>query len=136
MHSPLMRAVGSPRSEKLDPVEPGDNVRPYRNAFVILAVFLFAAVPSFSQTGTNAGEGSDPGYFASWFKRVDKTQAEQPHWATPLATTTPRPEEEFRLDIRWQTTHSGITTENDRVREGLRSVRYPRYFWRDLADGQ
>ena len=117
-----MRAVGSPRSEKLDPVEPGDNVRPYRNAFVILAVFLFAAVPSFSQTGTNAGEGSDPGYFASWFKRVDKTQAEQPHWATPLATTTPRLEEEFRLDILWQTNNSGITTENYGGAKGLELI--------------
>ena len=122
MHSPLMRAVGSPRSEKLDPVEPGDNVRPYRNAFVILAVFLFAAVPSFSQTGTNAGGGSDSGYFASWFKRVDKTQAEQPHWATPLATTTPRLEEEFRFDILWQTNNSGITTENYGGAKGLELI--------------
>src|SRR5947209_3340920 len=28
------------------------------------------------------------GYFANWFNRVDKIQAEQPHWITPLATTT------------------------------------------------
>ena len=33
------------------------------------------------------------GYFSSWFARVDKTQAEQPHWITPIATTTPRLEE-------------------------------------------
>ncbi len=37
-------------------------------------------------------------YFEQWFDRVDRTQAEQPHWITPLATTTPRLEEEFRYD--------------------------------------
>lgn len=41
------------------------------------------------------------GYFANWFNRVDKTQAQQPHWITPLFTTTPRLEEEFRSDITW-----------------------------------
>src|SRR5256885_9526754 len=117
-----MRAVGQPRSGEFDRVELGDNVRPYGNVFVILAVFLFAAVPSFSQTGTNAGGGSDSGYFASWFKRVDKTQAEQPHWATPLATTTPRLEEEFRFDILWQTNNAGITTENYGGAKGLELI--------------
>src|SRR5437899_5736329 len=29
-------------------------------------------------------------YFNDWFARVSKTQAEQPHWVTPLVTVTPR----------------------------------------------
>ena len=41
------------------------------------------------------------GYFANWFHRVDETQKAQPHWITPLFTTTPRLEEEFRSDIVW-----------------------------------
>ncbi len=49
---------------------------------------------------------------AGWFERVDKTQAEQPHWITPLATTTPRLEEEFRYDIFWQQNSEGVTTNN------------------------
>jgi len=52
------------------------------------------------------------GYFTDWFPRVDKTQAEQPHWITPLATTTPRLEEEVRYDQWWQ--RAGI----DSLREG------------------
>jgi hypothetical protein len=44
-----------------------------------------------------------PGYFADWFDRVSKTQAEQPHWVTPLATVTPRLEEELRSDLFWET---------------------------------
>jgi hypothetical protein len=32
---------------------------------------------------------------------VDKTQSEQPRWMTPIATTTPRLEEEVRYDQDW-----------------------------------
>jgi hypothetical protein len=52
------------------------------------------------------------GYFARWFVRVDKTKNEQPHWVTPVATTTPRLEEEYRYDQFWQTNAKGITTNN------------------------
>lgn len=47
------------------------------------------------------------GYFKNWFSRVDKTQSEQPRWITPLFTTTPRLEEEFRSDITWTPTALG-----------------------------
>lgn len=94
-------------------------MRHYWSAFVIFAVLLLAAVPSRSQVTANSSGGADPGYFANWFKRVDQTQAEQPHWATPLATTTPRHEEEFRFDTLWQTNNSGITAENYGVQRGL-----------------
>jgi hypothetical protein len=44
-------------------------------------------------------------YFTNWFKRVDAAQAGQPHWVTPIATVTPRLEEEVRYDQFWQ--HQG-----------------------------
>lgn len=47
------------------------------------------------------------GYFSNWFARVSKTQAEQPHWITPLFTVTPRLEEEFRADVTWTPTPDG-----------------------------
>jgi hypothetical protein len=37
-------------------------------------------------------------YFDRWFERVDRSQAEQPHWVTPLATTTARLTEQIRYD--------------------------------------
>lgn len=37
-------------------------------------------------------------FFHRWFQRVSKTQAEQPHWITPLVTVTPRLEQEYRFD--------------------------------------
>jgi hypothetical protein len=61
-------------------------------------------------------------YFANWFNRVDKTQAEQPHWITPLATTTPRLEEEFRYDQLWQENAKGVTTDNYDGGKGLELI--------------
>ena len=65
---------------------------------------------------------SQDGFFADWFDMVSKTQAEQPHWITPLATTTPRLEQEFRYDIQWQTHNSGVTTDNYGVSKGLEII--------------
>lgn len=52
----------------------------------------------------------DRGFFANWFQRVAHTQAEQPHWITPVVTVTPRLEQEFRYDISQQTQPNGRTT--------------------------
>jgi hypothetical protein len=62
------------------------------------------------------------GYFAAWFHRVDKTQAEQPHWVTPIATTTPRLEEEFRYDEVWQVNPAGVATDNYDGGKGLELI--------------
>jgi hypothetical protein len=61
-------------------------------------------------------------YFNSWFERVDKTKDEQPHWVTPLATTTPRLEEEYRYDQLWQENAKGITTNNYDGGKGLELI--------------
>src|SRR5208283_2193732 len=60
--------------------------------------------------------------FSEWFSMVSATQAEQPHWMTPLATTTPRLEQEFRYDMQWQTHNSGVTTDNYGVSKGLEII--------------
>ena len=62
------------------------------------------------------------GYFADWFDSVDKTQAEQPHWVTPIATTTPRLEEEVRYDQFWQVNAKGATTDNYDGGKGLELI--------------
>ena len=66
------------------------------------------------------------GYFSDWFARVDKTQAEQPHWITPLATTTPRLEEEYRYDQMWQENAKGVTTDNFDGGKGLELIPFER----------
>lgn len=71
---------------------------------VLLAIVALAA-QAFAQSSS-----SDQSYFGSWFDRVSRTQAEQPHWITPMFTTTPRLEEEFRYDVGWQNTTAGNVT--------------------------
>ncbi len=62
---------------------------------IVLFIVLLGTLPAVCQNSDSGG------YFTHWFDRVNKTQAEQPHWITPLFTTTPRLEEEFRSDITW-----------------------------------
>lgn len=38
-------------------------------------------------------------FVSNWQARATRTQGEQPHWVTPLATVTPRLEQEFRADF-------------------------------------
>lgn len=73
-----------------------------RSATLIPALAVFILLGAASATAQN-------GYFSNWFQRVDKTQAEQPHWITPLFTTTPRLEEEFRSDITCTPSPAGDT---------------------------
>lgn len=85
-----------------------------RKAGLLCALTVLCLVP----TVTSAQDG----YFASWFARVDKTKEEQPHWVTPLATTTPRLEEEYRYDQAWQTNAKGMTTNNYDGGKGLELI--------------
>lgn len=48
-----------------------------------------------------------------WQARATATQAEQPHWMTPIATVTPRLEQEFRFDTIHQQTSTGNVTNLD-----------------------
>lgn len=77
---------------------------PSVRGLLLLAVVAVAA-QAFAQSSS-----SDQSYFGSWFNRVSRTQAEQPHWITPMFTTTPRLEEEFRYDVGWQNTTYGNVT--------------------------
>jgi hypothetical protein len=77
-----------------------------------LAVLLAVVLPrgAVAQDTTNQippVSSPDDSYFGNWFARVSQTQAEQPHWITPLVTVTPRLEEEVRYDQSWETTDSG-----------------------------
>ena len=82
---------------------------------------LLASPPAYCQADGNSGNGCS-GYFACWFSRVTKTQSEQPHWITPLATVTPRLEEEVRFDVDWLTNNAGITSENYGGGKGLELI--------------
>lgn len=52
-------------------------------------------------------------FTSRWLARVAATQAEQPHWMTPIATVTPRLEQEFRFDTLHEVTPTGNVTNLD-----------------------
>src|SRR5579863_4067268 len=79
---------------------------------ILLLALLLAPVAALAQEN----------YFSDWFDRVDHTQSQQPHWITPLATTTPRLEEEFRYDQLWQVNPAGVTTDNYDGGKGLELI--------------
>lgn len=61
-------------------------------------------------------------FFATWQDRVTATQAEQPHWVTPLMTVTPRLEQEFRFDVLRELMPSGDTLVNLGGSKGLELI--------------
>ena len=82
-------------------------------AVVLLTSFLLAA-------GVLQAAGQS--WVDDYFARVDRNQAEQPHWKTPVATTTPRLEQEIRYDILWQPHADGSTTVNYSGSKGLELI--------------
>ncbi len=84
-----------------------------RLAFIVL---FFIPTLAFAQEG----------YFSGWFARVDKTKNQQPHWLAPLATTTPRLEEEIRYDQLWLTNAAGNTANNYDGSRGLELIPFTR----------
>ena len=61
-----------------------------------------------------------------WFARSDRNKEEQPHWVTPLATTTPRLEQEFRYDMVWQELGGGRNVTNYGNSKGLELIPFDR----------
>ncbi len=59
---------------------------------------------------------------SGWLARADKARESQPHWLTPLATTTPRLEQEFRYDIVWQELGAGRNVTNFGNSKGLELI--------------
>ncbi|MGH9605210.1 MAG: transporter [Terracidiphilus sp.] len=85
---------------------------------VFLAIVFAAALLFFSPA---QALGQD-GYFSNWFARVDKTHCEQPHWITPLRTTTPLLEEELRYDQDWLQHVDGYTWDEYDGAKGLELI--------------
>jgi Putative MetA-pathway of phenol degradation len=61
---------------------------------------LYIPLPLASYLGSKTDDGplSGEGFFNSWASIARQAKASQPHWITPLATVTPRLEQEFRYD--------------------------------------
>jgi len=65
---------------------------------------------------------ADDDFLDSWFAMVTATQAEQPHWMTPLVTVTPRLEQEFRYDQYFESLPNGADLTNFGAGKGLEII--------------
>lgn len=123
----------------------GDSLKLRLSTAVFALFVVIFAIPTFAQTSTTSTITSDDntggggatggnnangsaigndvgGFFGRWFDMVTETQSEQPHWITPIATTTPRLEQEFRFDVDWTENKAGMTTDNIDGGKGLEII--------------
>lgn len=87
---------------------------------ILTAVLIVGAVGASAQQATMAAEPDT--FFGRYQARVTATQNEQPHWATPLVTVTPRLEQEFRTDFLHYYNTSGKVIWNYGNGKGLEFI--------------
>lgn len=89
---------------------------------IILAVVLaFELFPVAVVAQNRAAKSSDEGFVSEWFQRSSRAESEQPHWAAPMFTVTPRLVQQFRYDMGWQP-NAGFTNANYGGGKGLELV--------------
>jgi hypothetical protein len=89
-----------------------------KSPLVLFAVFALGLLDLPSCPAQAGGEG----FIASYQARVSATQAEQPHWVTPLVTVTPRLEQELRTDFVHQYNNKGFGIWNYGNSKGLELI--------------
>jgi hypothetical protein len=94
-----------------------------KNVFIIILAVLFVlglfSVSTWAQNATT--QRSDEGFLSDWFQRSSRAESEQPHWAAPMFTVTPRLVQQFRYDMGWQL-NNGFTNANYGSAKGLELV--------------
>jgi hypothetical protein len=81
---------------------------------------LFVIMILLVATGSFFGQSTT--FIERYQARVSVTQAEQPHWITPLVTVTPRLEQEFRTDFVHQYNPKGFAVWNYGNGKGLELI--------------
>ena len=94
-----------------------------KNLIIITLAVVFALglspVSTWAQNATT--QPSDESFLSDWFQRSSRAESEQPHWAAPMFTVTPRLVQQFRYDIGWQS-NNGFTNANYGGSKGLELV--------------
>jgi hypothetical protein len=130
-HQPLHRCPGPPIVSNA----PATASKPASGSIRLLGKIACVALLALVHAGRIAAQDANPtgpgesasscpvtDYFANWFKRVDATLAEQPHWAPPVATTSPRLQEVLRYDIMWQNLKGGHDLVNYGSGKGIEFI--------------
>lgn len=69
-----------------------------------------------------AATAPSDGFLAGYFGMVARAQASQPHWISPLFTTTPRLNERFRFDFSFQGRPGDVDLTNYGASKGLELI--------------
>ena len=88
-------------------------------SLAIVAVFELFPVSTWAQN--TQAQSSDGNFINDWLRRSAKAESEQPHWAAPMFTITPRLVQQFRYDMGWQS-NNGFTNGNYGGSKGLELV--------------
>lgn len=76
--------------------------------FFCLPLINFSSLAA--QTAQTTASSVHEPWVATWLAHVSASQAAQPRWMTPLATVTPRLEQEIRCDVLHEVTPAGDIT--------------------------
>lgn len=87
---------------------------------------ILANFAGISLLAASAGANAQQSWIERYESRVEATQAEQPHWATPLVTTNPRLEQGLRTDFVRQSLAGGHTSWNYGNAQGLQFIPFRR----------
>jgi len=92
-----------------------------------LAVLALGASRALAQEDGAATAAAAGGVLDAYFRMVERAQAEQPHWISPLVTTTPRLNERFRYDVSGQSRPQDVELVNYGSSKGLEVIAFDRF---------
>lgn len=87
--------------------------------------FAIAIAVDCAVAQTTSGDTTNDDLLSAWFKRSTRAESEQPHWAAPMFTVTPRLVQQFRYDMGWQP-NLGFTNANYGGGKGLELIPWDR----------
>lgn len=88
-------------------------------AAVLLTVLGISVLPAQEENPDAALSG---GFLEDYFRMVARAQDSQPHWISPLFTTTPRVNERFRYDFSFQARPGDVDLANYGSGKGLELI--------------
>jgi len=77
----------------------------------MILIFLISGFGTFAWTQSAPSQSSSDDFISAWFARSSRAESEQPHWAAPMFTVTPRLVQQFRYDMGWQS-NKGFANAN------------------------
>ena len=90
-------------------------------AVTILAL-MTGLFTSTAAVASAEGTNDTSGFLSQWLAVSDRAKEEQPHWVTPMVTTTPRLEQEYRYDQVWQNRPNSVDVQNYGFNKGLELI--------------